>query len=56
MIELDNKKSYTISEDGVVILHSGILSPNHGESLRQYVKLLKRKTTIRNLTVNKLLK
>jgi hypothetical protein len=50
LIELTNKKSYTVSEDGVVILHSGYLSPKHDwESLSQYVKLLKRKETIKKL-------
>jgi len=49
MIELTNKKSYTVSENGVVILHSGYLSSKHGDSLKQYVKLLKRKETINKL-------
>jgi hypothetical protein len=51
LIELTNKKSYTVSEDGVVILYSGYLSPKHDwESLRQYVKLLKRKEVINKIT------
>ena len=52
VIELDNNKSYKVIENGIVILHSGSLSPNHGESLRQYVKLLKRKDVIKNILGN----